>query len=99
MVLLDLVQQRPVADFQQPGRRFTVPAGLLERGGDGVSFRFSLDALHQRFQTGDARIAARLRRTPSAALLGLRQIRVPERHIAVRVRAAPAPAVPSPMTR
>ncbi len=47
MVLLDLVQQRPVTDFQQPCRRFPVPAGLLERGRDRIPLGLSLYALDQ----------------------------------------------------
>ena len=51
MVLLDLVQQSPVTDLEQPRRRFAVPAGLFESGADGVALCFTLHALHQRFQT------------------------------------------------
>ena len=56
MILLDLVEQSPVTDLQQPGRRFAVPAGLFERGGDGIALRLSFDALDQRLQAGDARL-------------------------------------------
>jgi len=53
VILLDLVQQGPVTDSQKSSRRFPVPAGLVERGRNRVALRFSLDALDQRFQTGD----------------------------------------------
>jgi hypothetical protein len=50
MVLLDLVQQSPVANFQQPGRGFTIPAGLIERAGNRIALGFALYALDQGFQ-------------------------------------------------
>ena len=50
LVLLDLVQQRPVADFQQPRRGFAIPAGLVERGGDGIALGLALYTLDQDFK-------------------------------------------------
>ena len=82
--MLDFVQQGPVADFQQPGRRLAVPAGLLERSGDGVAFGFSLYALDQRFESGNCGLRFGGIKSESR-LFVLRQIGVPERHVAIPV--------------
>ena len=47
MVLLNLIQQGPITDFQQSGCGFSVPGGFLERRGDGTPFGFMLNTLHE----------------------------------------------------
>ena len=47
VILLDLIQQGSIADLEQPRRSFSVPAGFLESRGDGASFSFAPDTLHQ----------------------------------------------------
>src|SRR5580704_419559 len=53
VVLLDLIEQRPIADLQQPCRGLSVPAGFLESRGDGASFRFKPNTLHERLERVD----------------------------------------------
>jgi hypothetical protein len=50
MVLLDLVQQGSIADFKQPRRGFTVPAGFLKSRRDRGSFCLKPDTLNQGFE-------------------------------------------------
>ncbi len=51
MVLLNLVQQCPITNPQNPGCRFSVPPGLLKRGRDGIPLGFPFHALQKRFET------------------------------------------------
>ena len=59
MILLNLVEKGPVTDFEQVGRRFTIPTGLLERGGDRGPLGLASDILQQRLQAGCTRITVR----------------------------------------
>ena len=47
MVLIDLVEQRSIADVQQSGSRLTIPPGFGERRCNRVSFSFGLDVPNQ----------------------------------------------------
>src|SRR6202049_2260101 len=47
VVLLDLVKQSPIADFEQPCCGLTIPASLLESCGNRVFLSFAPDTLHQ----------------------------------------------------
>src|SRR5205809_2461039 len=51
MILLNLVEECPIAHFQQAGCRLAVPLGLLKRGCDGISLGFPFHALQKRFET------------------------------------------------
>ena len=47
MVLLNLIQQGSIADFKQPCRGFSVPAGFLKSGSDRGSFCLKPDTLYE----------------------------------------------------
>src|SRR6266478_1096328 len=49
-VLLDLVEQRAIADAEQPRGRLTVPVGLFERMCDGAAFGLAFCISDQRLQ-------------------------------------------------
>src|SRR5207244_5767633 len=51
MILLNLVEECPIAHFQQAGCRLAVPLGLLKRGGDRIPLGFPFHALQKRFET------------------------------------------------
>src|SRR5437870_7517355 len=52
MILLNLVEECPIAHFQQAGCRFAVPPGLLKRGRDRIPLSFPFHALQKRLETG-----------------------------------------------
>jgi hypothetical protein len=64
VVLLDLVQQGSIADFQQPRCCFSVPAGFLESRRDFVPLRFTLHTLYEGLEAGAASLSCGAWRGP-----------------------------------